>query len=49
VLAQRTGKQDYAGSKRAMEALATSCNHCHQTFRVPTRIHAWAPPTKVGG
>jgi hypothetical protein len=37
-LARRAGSQDYPGSRKALAGLATSCNRCHQTFRVPVRI-----------
>jgi hypothetical protein len=47
-LAHRVGREDYEGSKRAMVALANSCNHCHQSFRVATRIRADAERTEPG-
>src|SRR5947207_1951395 len=37
-LATSTGAHDYERSRAALADLAQSCNRCHQTFRVPTRV-----------
>jgi cytochrome c556 len=37
-LARRTAARDHAGSKAALAKLTDSCNRCHQTFRVKTRV-----------
>jgi len=37
-LARHLGAQDFAKSKAALNSLTTSCNRCHQTFRVPVRV-----------
>jgi hypothetical protein len=37
-LARRLGSEDYEGSRKALDALARTCNRCHQTFRVPVRV-----------
>jgi cytochrome c556 len=37
-LARKVGAQDHAGSKSALKKLTTSCNRCHQTFRVDVRV-----------
>jgi hypothetical protein len=44
-LATTTGSRDYERSQAALSELAQSCNRCHQTFRVPTRI---GPETRPG-
>jgi cytochrome c556 len=37
-LARHLANRDYNRSASSLSALMTSCNRCHQTFRVPTRI-----------
>ena len=37
-LARSTGGRDYARSKAALTNLTTSCNRCHQTFRVAAKV-----------
>jgi cytochrome c556 len=37
-LARSAGSQDYARSKAGLADVANSCNRCHRTFRVATRI-----------
>ena len=37
-LARSAGAQDYARSRAGLADVANSCNRCHQTFRVATRI-----------
>jgi hypothetical protein len=39
-LARSAGGQDYARSRAGLADVANSCNRCHQTFRVATRIGA---------
>jgi hypothetical protein len=41
-LARSAGDSDYARSRVALAALADTCNRCHQRFRVPVRITAFA-------
>ena len=51
-LAQHLGTKDVEASKTALQSVATSCNRCHQTFRVPVDIAPFAdqaPPQKVDG
>lgn len=43
-LAQHLAKKDIERSKTAMQALANSCNRCHQSFRVAIDIVPFAPP-----
>jgi hypothetical protein len=49
-LARLAAARDFEGSRAALGNLATSCNRCHQTFRVPVRITPFAdgPERKVG-
>jgi len=42
-LAVHLGKKDLERSKAGMQALANSCNRCHQSFRVPIDITPFAP------
>jgi cytochrome c556 len=37
-LARTAGSRDYARSRAGLADVANSCNRCHQTFRVATRI-----------
>jgi hypothetical protein len=37
-LARSVGSQDYARSRAGLADVANSCNRCHQTFRITTRI-----------
>ena len=37
-LATLTGARDYERSRLALADVAQSCNRCHETFRVPTRV-----------
>lgn len=37
-LARRLGSRDLPRSRAALLDLANKCNHCHQTFRISTRI-----------
>src|SRR5262249_35273077 len=37
-LGRAAAKRDYDRSVKALRDLAGTCNRCHQTFRVPTRI-----------
>jgi len=37
-LARNLGNRDYQRSLTALDAVRTTCNRCHQTFRVPTRV-----------
>jgi hypothetical protein len=41
-LARAAGKRDYPRSRAALGELAKSCNRCHQTFRVRTRVTPFA-------
>jgi cytochrome c556 len=43
-LARNLAARDYAKSRQAMDAVAATCNRCHQTFRIETRIQ----PTEAG-
>lgn len=46
-LARRLGQRDLEGSRTAFADLTVQCNHCHKTFRVPTRIGPAAPAPGV--
>ena len=37
-LAKHAGSRDYDRAKAALADVATACNRCHQTFRVPVQI-----------
>ena len=37
-VARAAGGRDLAKSKQTLEGLTTSCNRCHQTFRVPVKV-----------
>lgn len=41
-LARTIAARDYERSRAGVVELANSCNRCHQTFRVPTRLTAFA-------
>jgi cytochrome c553 len=43
-LAQHLAKKDLEKSKAGMQSLATSCNRCHQSFRVPIDIVPFQAP-----
>jgi hypothetical protein len=43
-LAAILAKKDLEKSKAGMQALATSCNRCHQSFRVPVDIVPFPQP-----
>lgn len=43
-LARVIARRDYDGSRKAMGALASTCNRCHQAFQSPTRIVPFARP-----
>jgi hypothetical protein len=37
-VARRAAARDHGNAKKALEVLTTSCNRCHQTFRVPVKV-----------
>jgi hypothetical protein len=37
-VARQAAEKDYEGAKKAVGVLTSSCNRCHQTFRVPVKI-----------
>lgn len=41
-VAKATGGRDYDASRNALGDLAVTCNRCHQTFRVTTRVVPFA-------
>src|SRR4030081_636382 len=43
-LAMTLAQRDYAGSRAGLQQLATSCNRCHQTFRVDVEIAPFVQP-----
>jgi hypothetical protein len=43
-LGRAVADQDYGRSRANLFALAKSCNQCHQTFGVPTRITPFGAP-----
>src|SRR5208283_3045828 len=43
-LAQAAADKDFERSRVGLQALANTCNRCHETFRVPTRIKPFAEP-----
>lgn len=46
-LARAAAARDYDLSRSVLASLANSCNHCHQTFRVPVRMTPFSgPPSK---
>lgn len=46
-LARRVGKREHADSRSGLSALAEQCNRCHQSFRVDTKIAAFAAPNEL--
>ena len=38
VVAREASGRDHARARTALENLTTSCNRCHQTFRVPVKV-----------
>lgn len=49
-LARLTAARDYEGSRAALGTVASACNRCHDSFRIPVRIVPFADPPerKVG-
>lgn len=45
-LARAAANSDYEGSRAGMIELATSCNRCHQAFRVPVKVAPFAEPAE---
>ncbi len=43
-LARAAGDRNFVRCRTLLTQLAGTCNHCHQTFRVPTRITPFAEP-----
>jgi len=41
-LAKQTAAQDHRKSQQALVNLSNTCNRCHQSFKVQTRITPWA-------
>jgi hypothetical protein len=37
-LASAAGEKDYAATRAALATLANTCNRCHESFRIPTRV-----------
>jgi hypothetical protein len=48
-LARAAGNQDFGRSRAGVVELAYTCNRCHQTFRVPVRMTAFAEPPEPKG
>jgi hypothetical protein len=48
-LARTIASQDYASSRAALQTLADSCNRCHQSFKVETRITPFRKPAPAPG
>jgi cytochrome c556 len=44
LLARAAADQDLTRSRAGLQAVAQTCNRCHQTFQVPTRITPFAEP-----
>jgi hypothetical protein len=44
LLGQHLAKKDYERSRAGLQQLATSCNRCHQIFRVPVEIAPFQQP-----
>jgi hypothetical protein len=44
-LARFAADKDYDKARQGLVTLATTCNQCHQTFRVPARITAFEQPS----
>jgi cytochrome c556 len=47
-LARQAGNRDLEQSRTALVELTRTCNHCHQTFRVPVRIGPEPAPAREG-
>lgn len=47
-LARDVGNRDFERSRASLNELALSCNHCHQTFRVPVRVTPFAAAPAEG-
>jgi hypothetical protein len=45
-VARQAGARDYTRVQAALQNLARTCNRCHQSFRIPTRISDQAPSTR---
>jgi hypothetical protein len=45
-LARAAADRDYAQCRAGLVELATTCNRCHQSFRVPARIEAFAEQSR---
>jgi cytochrome c556 len=43
-LARSLAAKDYEASRKGLTTLTNSCNACHQTFRVKTRVTPFAEP-----
>jgi hypothetical protein len=43
-LAQAAAKKDFERARTELEQVAGACNRCHQNFRVPVQIEAFADP-----
>lgn len=43
-VAKAAGEKDYVAARVGLAKLANSCNKCHETFRVPTRVAPPDPP-----
>jgi hypothetical protein len=43
-LSQTLAKKDFEQGRAELGEVAASCNRCHQTFRVPVEIEAFAAP-----
>jgi len=42
-LARLAGGRNLPGCREALVGLAATCNRCHETFRVPTRVRVFGP------
>lgn len=45
-LARSAARQDFQQSRLDLVGVANSCNSCHQSFRVPTRLTAFGNPER---
>jgi hypothetical protein len=41
-LAQLTSRKDFEGARAELRRIAENCNNCHQSFKVPVQIEAFA-------
>jgi hypothetical protein len=48
-LARAAGSQDFGRSRAGVVELANTCNRCHQTFRIPVHVTAFAEPPERKG